>query len=101
MFKNKALAVLNEATAVGEFSDSDLDLTQVMLDTNELNAVGLEVLINNRTAALRKSNLEMVLRLGVEYPQLPVLLDLLANGAKSFCKPSFVPSGGSGKFKQS
>ena len=47
MFENKALAALNEATAVGEFSDSDLDLTQVMLDTNELNAVGLEVLINN------------------------------------------------------
>ena len=101
MFENKALAVLNEATAVGEFNDNDLDLMQVMSDTNELNALGLEALINNRTAALRKSNLEMVLQLGAEYPQLPVLLDLLTNGAKSFCKPNFVPNGGSGKFKQS
>jgi hypothetical protein len=97
----KAKAVLNEATAVGEFFDDDLDMSQVQADTLELNTSGLQSLINNRTTKLRKSNIDLVLQLGDGYPQLQVLVDLLSNGVKSYTRPDFIPNGYSGKFKQS
>lgn len=100
-YNSKALSVLQEATAVGEFFDTDLDQSQVIADTAEHKLVGMEKLVNTRTEALRKTNISLVESLGEGYPEMDTLKDLLINGVRPFTKPGFKPNGGSGKFKQS
>ena len=100
-FKIKAMAVLEEETAVGDFFDKDLDMKQVTEDTEAFKVIGLEKLINLRTAALRRANVEIVTRLGEGYPHITTLKELLTSGVRSFVKPDFTPNGGSNKFKQS
>ena len=51
-FNGKAQILMNELVAVGDFSDSDLDMTQVEADIEEFGKVGLSELVKHRTASL-------------------------------------------------
>ena len=51
-FNEKAKMLMNELVAVGDFSDSDLDMTQVEADIEEFGKVGLSELVKHRTASL-------------------------------------------------
>ena len=51
-FNEKAQILMNELVAVGDFSDSDLDMTQVEADIEEFGKVGLSELVKHRTASL-------------------------------------------------
>jgi len=92
---------MNELVAVGDFSDSDLDMTQVETDIEEFGKVGLNELVKQRTAALKKSNINDIRSEGKDYPNIEVLIDLLENGVKPFMKESFIPNGSNRFYRQS
>lgn len=100
-FNEKAIMLMNELVAVGEFSDSDLDMTLVEADINEFGKVGLRELVNNRTSSLKRSNIQDIKNEGKDYSNIDVLIDLLENGVKPFMKDSFIPNGCNNFYRQS
>ena len=100
-FNEKAQVLMNELVAVGDFSDSDLDMTQVETDIEEFGKVGLNELVKQRTALLKKANISDIRSEGKDYPNIEVLIDLLENGVKPFMKESFIPNGSNRFYRQS
>lgn len=97
-FRSRGQAILDEPMISGKYSDSELDMSLIDCDRMEFERLGLRSFIEERTEALRWSGCprEVVEAATVGFEYQSVLLDLMANGVRSFVKPTFVPNGGHG-----
>ena len=97
-FRVRGQAILDEPMISGEYNDRDLDLSLVQLDSVDFSRLGLRAFVEKQTQALRwiggaRHEVELATS---GFKDQTVLLDLMANGVKSFVKPSFTPNGGRG-----
>ena len=97
-FRVRGQAILDEPMISGEYNDRDLDLSLVEIDSADFSRLGLRSFVEERTQTLRwiggdRREVELATS---GFKDQTILLDLLANGVRSFVKPSFIPNGGRG-----